>query len=404
MEQRADWFELEGYVDSSRGMHGVDVLFGTGRARQLADRFDRRGWQRPLIVCGSHVAGNTRLMDLARQALGARDVEVFDGTSPDKTLASVYAGVEHMRAVGADVLVGLGSGSSIDTARQMSVFGADGRPQSDFVDAARRGEQLRPRPTGGELPVVLLPTTLPGGAISTTGSIEVLSAGDSPTGQPVRTFGYITPDAVLHDPELLATTPRGSLCGSAMNGINKAIEAMYGRSATPLSDAYASQALHLISPNAAGMFAGDQASLGAVSAGVMLAQLRRNSSILHAFGHAIARRSPLQQGIIHAVMAPPGLHFLFSKVDGRRRPLAQALGIDVTGRSRDALAEAVVAEVSRIRDELGLPSSWDQVDVPVTFDDDAVAAYACDERLMDNAPLDEPMTLAEAKTLLAAVR
>jgi len=92
-----------------------------------------------LIVCGSHVGANEAVMAPLRRNLGDRLVGVFDETTPEKDIETVYDGIETMEAMDPDALIGVGGGSSLDIARQMSVFAAAGRSLSDVRGGRSRG-------------------------------------------------------------------------------------------------------------------------------------------------------------------------------------------------------------------------------------------------------------------------
>jgi len=155
-----------------------------------------------LIVCGSHVGANEAVMAPLRRNLGDRLVGVFDETTPEKDIETVYDGIETMEAMDPDALIGVGGGSSLDIARQMSVFAAAGRSLSDVRGAAHEGTIEPPEPDGKPTPVIVVPTTFAGADLSSGASVTVLEAEESPTAQPIRTGGSVRPIAMIYDPDL----------------------------------------------------------------------------------------------------------------------------------------------------------------------------------------------------------
>lgn len=122
--------------------------------------------------------------------------------------------------------------------------------------------------------------------------------------------------------------------------------------------------------------------------GALLVQLGRKISVIHAFGHGFARRYDVQQGTVHAVVAPHVLAYLFDEVDASRRALANGLGVATAGRDDAAIAEDVVSEVAAVRDSLPVPSRLRELD-PVDEDDfPAIAEYIADDWSMEQAPAD----------------
>lgn len=80
------------------------------------------------------------------------------------------------------------------------------------------------------------------------------------------------------------------------------------------------------------------------------------ASVIHSFGHAIARNYEVQQGVAHSIAAPHVLQYLFKQVDGRRDLLAEALDIDAEPLDDHETAERIVNAVAETRDALKLPS------------------------------------------------
>jgi alcohol dehydrogenase len=373
--------------------HGCEIRYGRGRIAGLGEWLGERGLDEALVVCGSNTGANDALMDPVREGLGNRLAGVFDGTTPDKRVETAYDLLDARAEVGADVLVAVGGGASLDVARQATLLAADGRDLDDLRAAADRDAlgDLAPE-SGPAFPCVVVPTTFAGADISTGGSLEVFTADESPTGQPVTVSGSgAWPIADVADPALFETTPESVLAGSAMNGFDKGIETPYARDASPVSDAAAVHGLRLLSdalPRVAGDRPGGEAATDRAVVGALLVQLDRKISVIHAFGHGFSRRYDVQQGAIHAVVAPHALAYLFDEVDASRRALAAGLGVPTDGRDDDAIAEDVVAAVADVRDALDVPSRLR--DLPETEADDlpAIAEFVAEDPPMERAPAD----------------
>jgi alcohol dehydrogenase class IV len=379
--------------------HGTDIVYGRGRVDALAEQCDRHGFERALVVCGHNVGANEALMGPIREALDDRLAAVFDETTPQKLAATVYDGIEIMHEVDADVVVGLGGGSSLNVARQMTVFDADGRSLADFRAEAEAADVTPPDPKTEPLPVIVVPTTFAGADLSGVGSVELLAAEESPTGQPIRTMGSNMPEATIHDPELFETTPLGSLAGSAMNGFNKGLETIYARTANPITDATAVHGLRLLSTAYPQLSEDDPEAMDGAVVGNVLVQFERETSIIHAFGHAFARRYELQQGLAHAAMAPHVLAYLLEHVDARRELLAEGLGVDAD-QPNDELAAAIVRRVDAIRESLGLPAQLRDLDPVAREDLHALATYTIDDGPMARVPAGLEPTVDELEAVL----
>jgi alcohol dehydrogenase class IV len=373
------------------------IAFGRGCAGGLDERLADLGAERALVVCGSNVGANRELMDPIEDGLGDRLAGVFDETTPAKSARTAVSGVESMNLADADALVAVGGGSSIDLARAMRAIRADGRSYEDLrAHAADTG--ALPVPDAGLVPLVAVPTTFAGADLSTGGSVtfdeegENLGAG---FGDP-----ELMPDGLVYDPDLFATTPMGVLRGSAMNGFDKGLELPYSRNANLLTDAPALRGLSLLSESLPRLGDDDSAVMERAVAGIVLVQYGRATSgpgllsVVHAFGHGL-RAQGIQQGIAHAVMAPPVLELLFSEVDGRRAVLADALDA-----SADDPATVVVEAVRDVRDGMDLPGRLREVEDIEREALPEVAEAVHNDRFIDNGPEGFEPTLEEIEETL----
>jgi len=209
-------------------------------------------------------------------------------------------------------------------------------------ELAENGTITRPRATS---PAVAVPTTLAGADLS-QGSRHLRRSRHRPCrvarGRR-RLRPRLMPTVLHYDPDLFDTTPQRVLVGSAMNGLDKAVESLYGKNATPVSDATAVHGLRLCREGlpALGTDDPDPRDVERAVLGIVLAQYGVSRpdgstlSVLHAFGHGLTHGFDAHQGRAHAAVAPHALRYLFEHVDGRRGLLAEALAPGVprtTGR------------------------------------------------------------------------
>lgn len=379
---------------------GSNLVYGRNCVNQLSEYFAECGLERALVVCGSHVGANNDVMNSLERGLGDILIGIFDETTPSKSAKTTYNGIEVMKNIAADVIVGVGGGSSLDIARQISVFAADGRSLSSLRTSARGGTIEPIDPTDSLTPVITIPTTFAGADLSSGGSIELLSPSASPSGQPIRASGSIMPKMVFYDPNLFETTPKDALVGSMMNGFNKAIETIYTSKPTPITDSTAVHGLRLLQDGLLQITEENPTAMERAVQGVILAQFERQTSIIHAFGHSFSQRYPVQQGVIHAIVVPHVLQYIFDKIDARRVLIAKGLNICSDQLTDAELAEAIIENVTTVRDNLGLPSQLRELD-PVQNDDfPAIARFILDDTSMHRTPEGLNPTTDEIKTLL----
>ncbi|WP_247006180.1 iron-containing alcohol dehydrogenase family protein [Halorientalis litorea] len=375
------------------------IHYGRGCVADLGATLADRGLDSALVVCGRNVGANDDLMDPILAGLGDRLAGVFAETTPDKRVETALAAAARMREVGADALVPVGAGSSMDVAKAAGILHAEPR-DIDAVQAEVEETGSLAVPDGDLIPPAFaVPTTFAGADLSVMGSTTV------PTDEGRVAAGMsdaaLMPTGLFYDPNAFDTTPMDVLAGSAFNGFDKALEAVYSRNATPVTDATALRSLRYLRSSLPRLRdADDPAVMERAVTGILLAQYGLSVpdsvkfNVIHAFGHAFRTEFGVQQGVAHAVLAPHVLAAVFDRVDGRRELLAEAL---VDGDPADPAA-VVVDTVREIRAGLDLPTRLDDVVDPTDATLRSAAEYTLDDHLFPLGPegFDPSVTEVEA--------
>ncbi|SHH63163.1 iron-containing alcohol dehydrogenase family protein [Halobaculum gomorrense] len=391
------------------------IHYGRGCIAAIGDALAGRGLDTVLVVCGSNVAGNAALMDAVGDGLGDRLAEVFAGTTPDKRLREAARAAERADDLGADAFVPVGGGSSLDVATVASVLRARDLSLSDArAEVAETGGISTPDDSDALTPLFPVPTTLAGADLSVIAGIAA-EVDDGAGGTEVVSTGVggadLMPEALFYDPDLFETTPEGVLAGSAMNGFDKAIESLYARTRTAVTDATATRAVRLLADGLPEM-TDDEAAMDRAVAGIVLAQYGISRpgdmtiNVIHAFGHGLRDAFGIQQGLAHAAVAP---HVLRVMVDAGvdLSMLTAAFDIDGTDDVEgdevggDRVEEAI-AEVERVRDALGLPASLSAIDGVDADGLDEAARVTATDSLLSYAPEGYELSEADARTVLDA--
>ncbi len=393
---------------------------GRGTAADLTDELAASGLERSLVVCGRTVGSTPAVVDPVRDGLGDRLAGVFAETTPDKRLSTAAGGLAAFADHGADAIVALGGGSSLDVAKVISVLagrvaaasgGAIGEASTRTDVLAAVGREFQETgtirvPDEGLVPLVAVPTTLAGADVSQVAGLTATPAGglvEETTSGGVSDAGLM-PAAVVFDPALLETTPERTLAASAMNGFDKGIETLYARTATPVTDATAIRGLSLFQDGLLAFGGGTREPwvYDALARGAVLVQYgvsrpdATTLSLIHAFGHGLTRTYEVQQGAAHGVIAPHALGYLFEQVDGRRDLLAGALDAG----DREDPAAATVEALTAVRDALGLPARLRDVDGPEPAEFPAVAEAVLGDAFVANVPEQLDATAAEIEGVL----
>jgi len=372
------------------------IRVGTGCVAELGAELDRRGLDRALLVAGRTVGTTPAVVDPIRAGLGDRLAGEFSETTPAKTLGAALAGLRAARDDGADAVVAVGGGSTLDTATVLRALSSHGDDAEAVAREAVETGTLPVAPDGTLLPVVAVPTTLAGADLSDMAGVTLTLDRDVSDGEAPRTGGVrdprLLPTAAYYDADLYRTTPTPLLAASAMNGFDKGIEALYSPLATPITDGTASRGLALLrsglgtireEPMDDGRLADVLAGIVAVQYGLTGTEGYR-ASLVHAFGHGFSHGYDVHQGTIHGIVAPHVLRYVFDRVDGRRDLLASALGVADHG---TAPADAVIDAVAGVRDDLGLPRRLRDLDGVDRADFASIARAIRDDDLLAVAPV-----------------
>ncbi|WP_049986078.1 iron-containing alcohol dehydrogenase family protein [Halobellus rufus] len=415
-------------MNATRGFtfdfHSGTIVAGAGCVGRLGDELDRLGRERAMLVSGATVGTTPAVVDPIREGLGERLVAEFPETNPDKTLGTALGGLRVARERDVDVVVAVGGGSTLDTAKVLAALsshvgstGAD-----DAAAVAERAIETGNLPVatdGDPLPIVAVPTTLAGADLSDVAGVTLtldrevsVSSPSSESSEGPQSGGVsdprLMPDALFYDADLYRTTPRSVLAASAMNGFDKGVEMLYSPHATPITDGAAARGLHLLASGLGTIREQqmDEDRLADVLDGIVCVQYglagadAYRASIIHAFGHGFSHGFDVHQGTIHGVVAPHVLRYVFDEVDGRRRLLAEALGRSTDGTSDAAVAESVIDAVETVRDDLGLPRRLRDVDGVARADLDDVAEAIHDDSLLDVAPEGVDPAVGEIRAIL----
>lgn len=342
------------------------IHYGRGCVSDLDAALADRGLERALVVTGTNVGANNGVMDPVEAGLGDRLAGVFAETSPAKRIETAYDGVERMRELDVDALVAVGAGSSLDTATVMSVLHGSYRSLDEIQsEVAETADIALPDDPGDLTPLIPVPTTFAGADLSVAAG-TVIPMGDGDHTEVILVGEELMPEAFFYDPDLFDTTPMGVLAGSAINGFDKAVEAIYSEFSNPITDSTAVRSLKYLRSSLPELReADDPGVMERAVMGIVLAQYgvsipdAYKINVIHAFGHGLRNQWGIQQGVAHAVMVPHVLELIFEQVDGRRDLLAEGL---VQGPTPDDPASAVIEAVGAVRDGLGLPARLREVE------------------------------------------
>tara|TARA_B110001452_G_scaffold265248_1_gene269603 strand:- start:220 stop:1317 length:1098 start_codon:yes stop_codon:yes gene_type:complete len=275
---------------------------------------------------------------------------VFDQCVPDPTTETIAAGLAAWEAAGQpDCLVGVGGGSSIDSAKAMAILAGVDRPLRDF--------KMPAQPEPG-LPVIAIPTTAGTGSEVTRASIVT----DVETNEKMLCMGRgLMPTIALVDYELTLSMPFRLTADSALDSLCHAMEAYVSRRANPFSDTHALAAMRAIPANLRAVRArGDdraaREALMVASTQAGLAFSNSSVTLIHGMSRPIGAFFHVPHGMSNAMLLPAITAFSVPGAPVRYAQCARAMGFATGADGDDAAVALLLRGLRELTREMAVPS------------------------------------------------
>lgn len=320
----------------------VRIIYGRGKAEEIASICKGNN----IFIITGPVTSQMPFFEKLKQTLGNRYVGAFNKVQPNPECDTAEEVVELVKSCGADYIIGVGGGSSMDTAKIVAAAVAEGRNVIEYFSG--RCQPCR------RLPLLLMPTT--SGSGSEVTNVSVMSGKLEGMGMRVKkpiVSDYLYPDIAVVDPALTDTMPPRLTAITGFDAYCHAIEAYWATSSNPLSDTYALHAIKLIIKNLAIAYqnpddqtARDNMSLASLMAGVAFSQTR--TTVLHANSYYLTEKYKIEHGAACAILLVPFIKKNMEAVSEKLNLLAQWCGF------KDAYQLADATEV--LYNACGMPT------------------------------------------------
>lgn len=359
------------------------LVSGAGSALELEQQCRKLGIARPLVVTDPGLV-QIGLVAGPLEALATAGLApvVFDQVREDPPEATVLAAAELARVEGADGVIGLGGGSSMDVAKVVAVLLDGAQPLSELYGVGMV--------KGGRLPLVLVPTTAGTGSEATP--VAVITTGE--TTKAGVSSPVLLPDVAVLDADLTLGLPPAITAMTGVDAMVHAIEAYTSRhQKNPISDNLARQALVLLSRNIrTAVHDGDNREartamlLGACLAGQAFANAP--VAAVHALAYPLGGHFHIPHGLSNSLVLPSVLEFNAPAAAGQYAELVELVtGSDVPG-SVEVKARALIAELRTLIIDVQLPSTLAQAGVGAGDLELLAQDAMLQQRLLVNNPRD----------------
>lgn len=357
------------------------IYFGAGALDNLAIEVQKQQTRRVLIVTGQGVF-KSGLVEPVQQVLAGASVsvDVFSEAEPEPSLSGLAAAAKKLSKNTYDVLIGLGGGSNIDTAKGLSVllaFGGDGR---EYIGTDKI-------PALG-IPVIAIPTTA--GTGSEVTNIAIFSDTDKEL-KVGMISDYLLAKVALVDPVLTYGCPRGVTAASGIDALVHAIECFTSNKANSFTDAIALRAMRLISDNlkATVKNGADEKARSAMAEGALLAGIAFGNSgvaAVHALAYPLGARFHVSHGMSNGLLLPHVMKRNVPAAPAKYAVVARVMDEQTDGLADDEAAETGIVAVKRLIQDIDLPCRLRDLNIPEDALEGMAVATMDITRLLANNP------------------
>lgn len=298
--------------------------------------------------------------------------EVYSNIKPNPTIENVQQGVDAYRASGADFMITIGGGSSMDTGKGIGIIVNN----PEYYDV-RSLEGVAPTKKRTVF-TIAVPTTGGTGAESTINYVIT-------DVEKKRKFVCVDPndipDVAVVDPDMMSSMPRGLTASTGMDALTHAIEGYTTKGAWALSDCLDLEAIKLIAKNLRAAIENDpDGREGMALAQYVTAMAYSNVGlgIAHSMAHTLGAVYDTPHGVACAMMLPIVMEFNQDYTGEKFKAIAEAFDVDTTGMDQAAYRKAAIDAVRQLSVDVGIPTKLEKLreeDLP--FLCESAAADAC---------------------------
>src|SRR5574344_1479113 len=371
--------------------------FGPGARKELPAVLKRLNLHKALVASdkGLIKVGTTKLVTDVLDEAGI-PYEIYSEIKPNPTVTNVQQGVAAFKKSGADCLIAIGGGSSMDTAKGIGIVSNN----PDFSDVVSL-EGCAPT-KNKSVPIIALPTTAGTGAEVT---INYVIIDEKKQKKMVCVDPNDIPAVAIIDPELMYSLPKGLTAATGMDALTHAIEGYITKGAWIMSDMYELQAIKMIAENLPIAVEEPQNPVG--REGMALAQYIAAQAfsnvglgLVHGMAHPMGSLHDVPHGVANALLLPTIMEFNMPTRIEKYGVIAQHMGVDTSGMSADEAAQAAVDAVRALSIRVGIPQHLSELGIKEE-DIPALAAQAIADVCTPGNPRD--VTEAEIADLYKKV-
>ena len=307
--------------------------------------------------------------------------EIYSNIKPNPTIENVQTGVAAFKKSGADYLIAIGGGSSMDTAKAIGINIAN----PEFEDV-RSLEGVAPTKKPS-IPIIAVPTTA-GTAAEVTINYVITDVEKKRKFVCVDTHDI--PVIAVVDPDMMSSMPKGLTASTGMDALTHAIEGYITKGAWEMTDMFHLKAIELISKNLRGACENTKEGREGMALGQYIAGMGFSNvglGIVHSMAHALGAVYDTPHGVANAILLPTVMEYNAPCTGTKYKDIAIAMGVEgVENMSQEEYRKAAVDAVKKLSADVGIPA--DLKAIVKKEDVDFLAQSAMDDACRPGNPKD----------------
>ncbi|BCN29136.1 lactaldehyde reductase [Anaeromicropila herbilytica] len=355
---------------------------GKGAINHIADEVSTRGFKKAFVCSDPDLVkfGVTQKVIDVLESNGYT-YELYTNIKPNPTIENVQTGVEAFKKSGADYIIAIGGGSSMDTAKAIGIIIKN--PEYEDV---RSLEGVAPTKNKC-VPILAVPTTA-GTAAEVTINYVITDA--EKNRKMVCVDPHDIPVVAIVDPDMMASMPKGLTAATGMDALTHAIEGYITKGAWELSDMFHLKAIEIIARSLRGAVDNTDEGREGMALGQYVAGMGFSNvglGIVHSMAHPLGALYDTPHGVANAIILPTVMEYNASATGDKYKYIAKAMGVEgVDGMSVEEYRKAAIDAVKKLSADVGIPA--DLKDIVKVEDISFLAQSAFDDACRPGNPRD----------------
>ncbi|MDO4268519.1 MAG: lactaldehyde reductase [Eubacteriales bacterium] len=345
---------------------------GAGAIKEIAGEVKTRGFQKAFVCSDPDLLkfGVTKKVTDVLEGAGLA-YEIYSNIKPNPTIENVQTGVAAFKASGADYLIAIGGGSSMDTAKAIGIIIAN----PEFADV-RSLEGVAPTKKPS-VPIIAVPTTA-GTAAEVTINYVITDVEKKRKFVCVDTHDI--PVIAVIDPDMMSSMPKGLTASTGMDALTHAIEGYITKAAWEMTDMFHLKAIEIISKSLRGAVANTPEGRKGMALGQYIAGMGFSNvglGIVHSMAHSLGAVYDTPHGVANAILLPTVMEYNAPCTGEKYRDIAKAMGVEGTEKmSQEEYRKAAVDAVKKLSADVGIPADLKAIAKEEDLDFLSESAYA----------------------------